>query len=72
MIKDIGLNYVILGHSERRNIYKESNEVSGNIHALIVTIVVFMKNFLYPSLSAYWEKGWTCSRGWIDHDRLCR
>ena len=28
MIKDIGLNWVILGHSERRNVFGEKNEVS--------------------------------------------
>jgi len=27
MIKDVGCNWVILGHSERRNIFKESDEV---------------------------------------------
>lgn len=27
MLKDIGVNWVILGHSERRNIFGESNEV---------------------------------------------
>ncbi|KAI3385492.1 hypothetical protein SNEBB_003395 [Seison nebaliae] len=29
MLKDIGVNYVILGHSERRSIFKESNELIG-------------------------------------------
>ena len=28
MIKDIGCEWVILGHSERRNIFKETDEVS--------------------------------------------
>lgn len=27
MLKDLGLNWVILGHSERRHILKESDEV---------------------------------------------
>jgi triosephosphate isomerase len=27
MLKDLGVNYVILGHSERRNIFGESNEL---------------------------------------------
>ncbi|XP_020616646.1 triosephosphate isomerase-like [Orbicella faveolata] len=36
MIKDIGCNWVILGHSERRNIFKESDELIGEkvAHAL--------------------------------------
>eukprot|EP01127_Copromyxa_protea_P010098 TRINITY_DN2430_c0_g1_i2.p1 TRINITY_DN2430_c0_g1~~TRINITY_DN2430_c0_g1_i2.p1 ORF type:complete len:216 (+),score=57.75 TRINITY_DN2430_c0_g1_i2:39-686(+) len=29
MIKDLGLEWVILGHSERRNIFGESNEIVG-------------------------------------------
>jgi triosephosphate isomerase len=28
MVKDLGLPWVILGHSERRSIFKESDEVS--------------------------------------------
>ena len=28
MIKDIGCNYVILGHSERRNVFGESDQVN--------------------------------------------
>ena len=27
MIQDMGCNYVILGHSERRNIFKEEDQV---------------------------------------------
>ncbi|KAL9970190.1 hypothetical protein ACROYT_G022524 [Oculina patagonica] len=36
MIKDVGCNWVILGHSERRNIFKESDELIGEkvAHAL--------------------------------------
>ena len=28
MLKDVGLEWVILGHSERRNVFAESNQVS--------------------------------------------
>lgn len=28
MIKDVGVNWVILGHSERRNVFGETDEVS--------------------------------------------
>ncbi|KAF6023991.1 TPI1 [Bugula neritina] len=36
MIKDIGLNWVIIGHSERRHVFGESNELIGEkvAHAL--------------------------------------
>ncbi|KAJ7379710.1 triosephosphate isomerase [Desmophyllum pertusum] len=36
MIKDVGCNWVILGHSERRNVFKESDELVGEkvAHAL--------------------------------------
>lgn len=27
MIKDVGVNWVIIGHSERRNVFGESDEV---------------------------------------------
>jgi len=28
MLKDVGINWVILGHSERRHVFGESNTVS--------------------------------------------
>lgn len=44
MIKDVGCNWVILGHSERRNIFKESDEVrlndSQNLNGLPVYMYV--------------------------------
>lgn len=41
-LKDIGINWVILGHSERRDIFKESNELVGKKvgHALDVGLSV--------------------------------
>ncbi len=29
MLKDVGVEWVILGHSERRNVFGETDEVSG-------------------------------------------
>lgn len=36
MLKDLGLNWVILGHSERRHILKESDEVRVGCPCLLV------------------------------------
>jgi triosephosphate isomerase len=35
MISDIGVKWVILGHSERRHIFGESSEVSPCAHVLL-------------------------------------
>ncbi|GAB1611024.1 triosephosphate isomerase B-like [Argonauta hians] len=42
MIKDIGLSYVILGHSERRNVFGESDQLIGEKieHALSEGLIV--------------------------------
>ena len=34
MVKDVGVQWVIIGHSERRNIFGESSEVSSRPHPL--------------------------------------
>eukprot|EP00163_Fabomonas_tropica_P034896 TRINITY_DN995_c0_g1_i1.p2 TRINITY_DN995_c0_g1~~TRINITY_DN995_c0_g1_i1.p2 ORF type:complete len:249 (-),score=84.91 TRINITY_DN995_c0_g1_i1:94-840(-) len=36
MLKDVGINWVILGHSERRHVYGESNELIGTKAALAI------------------------------------
>lgn len=42
MIKDLGLNYVILGHSERRNVFGETDELIGEKieHAISEGLIV--------------------------------
>jgi triosephosphate isomerase len=36
MLKDLAINYVIVGHSERRSLYKEtSNQVANKVHAAL-------------------------------------
>ena len=42
MIKDVGAEWVILGHSERRNVFGETDAVSNNIclfSAIIMNIL---------------------------------
>jgi triosephosphate isomerase len=41
MIKDNGADYVILGHSERRNVFGESDQVTGNF--ILNHKIVFFK-----------------------------
>ena len=56
MISDIGVKWVILGHSERRHIFGENDEVSSHTHASLcnscsrihmfnITIVILIQNF---------------------------
>lgn len=49
MIKDVGCNWVILGHSERRNIFKESDEVrlndSQNLNGLDTDVHVCFRSW---------------------------
>ena len=42
MIKDVGCNWVILGHSERRNIFKESDEVRLNDSQNLNSLPMYM------------------------------
>ena len=45
MIKDTGCEWVILGHSERRNIFKETDEVSKEISNSNVAILLIKYNW---------------------------
>jgi len=42
MLKDVGAGYVLVGHSERRNVFGESVEATGlkTVHALAAGLVV--------------------------------
>jgi triosephosphate isomerase len=56
MISDIGVKWVILGHSERRHIFGENDEVSSHKHASLcnygskshmfnITLVIVIQDF---------------------------
>ena len=42
MIKDIGCEWVILGHSERRHVFGESDQVNTLFNLLIVYVILHM------------------------------
>lgn len=44
MIKDCGVNWVILGHSERRHVFGESDEVTWIDFVLIIIIIIIFLN----------------------------
>jgi len=56
MLSDVGVKWVILGHSERRHVFGENDEVSSHtlasacnsgsrIHVFNITIVLLIQNF---------------------------
>lgn len=79
MIKDCGVHWVILGHSERRHVFGESDEVTwdgfylvGSVRTsqvLILREVAEALNFP-PVLSADWSEDSSCSGEWSRCDRL--
>lgn len=79
MIKDCGVNWVILGHSERRHVFGENDEVSlglpqSNVDFSHVKPKTRKFKILFSSCaaSAYWSEDRSCSgeRSW--RDRLHR
>ena len=53
MIKDVGCNWVILGHSERRNIFKETDEVRDFNKHLSATEIRFLVLRIFTCLSTF-------------------
>ena len=47
MVKDVGAEWVILGHSERRNVFGESNEVRILIVLKCNFIVLFISSCVF-------------------------
>lgn len=43
MIKDCGVHWVILGHSERRHVFGESDEVTHNTHILVLCSYLYVE-----------------------------
>lgn len=46
MIKDCGVQWVILGHSERRHVFGESDEVTLIVLSLFCALIFMWRNYV--------------------------
>ena len=52
MIKDVGCEWVILGHSERRHVFGESDQVQENQFFYLLS--AYFNNFSFPICGYVW------------------
>lgn len=73
MIKDVGIDWVIIGHSERRNVFGETDSVSNfpKLYHVFSVFVIHYVPFEICTLASCW-KSRPCVGKWIECYCLCR
>lgn len=70
MLNDIGIEWVIIGHSERRNVFGETDNV--NIFSGYFITEVYDLAIIYNILVVVnCRKNWIYRRNWIKGNSMC-